>query len=244
MYYFASDVHLGHGDTAFSRERERLFVRWLDEVSADADAIYLLGDIFDFWFEWGRVVPAGFVRLLGKLAELTDRGIEIHFFTGNHDMWQNGYLERECGVHLHFAPERVELAGRRMLLAHGDNINVGDKRVLRFMNGVFRSRIIRWLFARLVHPDLSMRFGLWWSGSSRKSHGIKQPFAVAAEPLVRYAEEYPESEGIDTFVFGHIHCAEHHAGSRADVWFLGEWLADPVYGVLDGEGRFSLRKYK
>lgn len=242
MYYFASDVHLGHGDAASSLERERLFVRWLDKAAADADAIYLLGDIFDFWFEWGKVVPAGYVRLLGKLAELTDRGIAIHFFTGNHDMWQSGYLERECGVKLHFAPERIELAGRSLLIAHGDNINVGDRPLLRFMNAVFRSRSIRWLFARLVHPDLAMRFGLWWSGSSRKSHGEGPSFERAAEPLLRYAEEYLANDPVDGFVFGHIHCSGHREVRRADVWFLGEWLTDPVYGVLDREGHFSLRR--
>ena len=159
MYYFASDIHLGHGDADSARERERLFVQWLDEVSADAEEIYLLGDIFDFWYEWREVVPAGFVRVLGKLAELTDRGITIHFLTGNHDMWMRGYLERECGLKLYYKPTEFTVGRRHLLLAHGDNINVQDKPALAFMNAVFRSRVIRALFSWLVHPDISMRFG-------------------------------------------------------------------------------------
>ena len=152
MIYFASDIHLGAGDPATARCTERRFTAWLDAVSRDAEAIYLLGDLFDFWFEYRRVVPQGFVRTLGKLAELTDRGVRVVFFTGNHDMWVGDYLHRECGVEIHTEPQVVTLAGKRLFLAHGDNINVGHLPWLCFMNRVFRSRPLRWLFRGACIP--------------------------------------------------------------------------------------------
>ena len=209
-YYFASDVHLGMGEAVSAKARERLFVTWLDSVSDDAKAIYLLGDIFDFWFEYRRVVPKGFVRTLSKLSELTDKGVEIHLFTGNHDMWMYDYLEKECGVVLHFKPEEIELCGKKLFLAHGDNMKVGRKPMLKLMNTVFRSRSIRWLFSWVVHPDLAMKFGQWWSGNSRKSHGHVSQFRGADEGLVAFAREYVQSHSIDYFIFGHIHSAAQY----------------------------------
>lgn len=170
MYYFASDIHLGAGGPAAARAVEKRFVAWLDEVSRDADAVFILGDLFDFWFEYKRVVPKGFVRVLGKLCELTDRGIRVVFMTGNHDMWVRDYFEAECGVEVYTSPRIMELAGKRVFLAHGDNMKIDHLPVLRFMNAVFRSKTIRFLFSWLVHPDWAMRFGQWWSGKSRKSH--------------------------------------------------------------------------
>ena len=143
MYYFASDIHLGAGDPETARRTERRFVAWLDAAGRDAEAIFLLGDIFDFWFEYRRVVPKGFVRTLGKLAELTDRGVRVVFFTGNHDMWVGDYLARECGVEIHTAPQEVTLAGQRLFLAHGDNMRIEGQPALRLLNTVFRSRTLR-----------------------------------------------------------------------------------------------------
>jgi UDP-2,3-diacylglucosamine hydrolase len=174
MYYFASDVHLGAGDELSSRRTERCFVRWLDMVSADAEVIFLVGDIFDFWFEYNRVVPKGFVRTFGKLAELTDKGIKIVFITGNHDMWSRDYLQRECGVEVVYTSRNITLGNRTIHIAHGDNLNIGNKPLLRLMNGIFRSRILRILFANLIHPDLALKFGTWWSGKSRKSHAKEE----------------------------------------------------------------------
>ena len=142
MYYFAADTHLGlssHGD---GREREKFFVRWLDEVAPTAKAIFLVGDIFDFWFEYKRVVPKGFTRLLGKLSELADRGVEIHFFTGNHDIWAFDYLPRECGVTLHTTNEELTLSGKRFLIGHGDGLNPRDKKYL-FLKRVFHNRFLQ-----------------------------------------------------------------------------------------------------
>ena len=174
MYYFASDIHLGAGGPAAARAVEKRFVAWLDEVSREADAVFILGDLFDFWFEYKRVVPKGFVRVLGKLCELTDRGIRVVFMTGNHDMWVRDYFEAECGVEVYTSPRIMELAGKRVFLAHGDNMKIDHLPVLRFMNAVFRSKTIRFLFSWLVHPDWAMRFGQWWSGKSRKSHLVSE----------------------------------------------------------------------
>ena len=127
MYYFASDIHLGAGGEAFAQQTERLFVRWLDDAAQDAEAIFLVGDVFDFWFEYRGVVPKGFVRTLGKLAELTDRGIRVVFFTGNHDMWVGDYLARECGVEIHTSPQQFCLNGKNVFIAHGDNMNIDSR---------------------------------------------------------------------------------------------------------------------
>ena len=157
MYYFASDIHLGLKVGQTHATRERLFVRWLDEVSADAEAIFLVGDVFDFWYEYRRVVPKGFTRLLGKLSELTDRGVAVHFFPGNHDLWAFDYLQTECGVVLHRADyEILALAGKRVFIGHGD---VFGKRGRggRLLSRVFRSRAIQWVFSTFVHPNAAMR---------------------------------------------------------------------------------------
>ena len=246
MYYFASDMHLGHGDAPSARRREEMLVRWLEQAATDATAIYLLGDVFDFWYEWQEVIPAGHVRLLGKLAELSDRGIEVHLFTGNHDMWQHGYLERECGVRLHYAPEQTLLAGRRVWIGHGDNLNIKDEPMLQLMNSIFRSKVIRALFSWIVHPDLSMRFGKWWSGSSRKSHGAAPAPEVANKSLREYATQHPHASEIDLFIFGHTHAAAEYKSPHSLIYFLGEWIGSdtPTYGVLDGEGNFSLKQFK
>ena len=171
MYYFASDIHLGAGDAATARAVERRFVAWLDDAARDAEAIFLVGDIFDFWFEYRRVVPKGFVRTLGKLAELTDRGVRVVFFTGNHDMWVGDYLARECGLEIHTAPQVMTLSGKKVFIAHGDNMKIDGQPMLKFLNRIFRSRTLKWLFSWGVHPDWALRFGHWWSGKSRKGHG-------------------------------------------------------------------------
>jgi len=245
MYYFASDMHLGHGDAPSAQHRERRLVQWLDMVAEDAQAIYLLGDVFDFWYEWREVVPAGHVRLLGKLAELSDRGVEIHLFTGNHDMWQRGYLERECGVRVHYSPEQTLLAGRRVWIGHGDNLNIKGQPMLQLMNSMFRSRVVRALFSWLVHPSLSMSFGKWWSGSSRKAHGAGPNPDEANRSLVEYAEQHPNAADIDLFIFGHTHAPASYRTTHSEVYFLGEWIGcgTPTYGVLDAEGNFTLKQF-
>lgn len=244
MYYFASDMHLGSGAHSNPRERERTLVAWLDRVAADARAIFLVGDVFDFWYEYKRVVPQGFTRLLGKFAELTDRGVEIHFFVGNHDMWQRDYLERECGVKMHFEREVVELYGKRVSICHGDDIYA---RYLggwtRLMNSLFRSRTARWLFSHLVHPDFALRFGLAWSKGSRKAKEVAMPFLGKKDPMVQEAEKISRTEKVDYFVFGHNHCAETLTlEGGGEVVFLGHWFEGEVYASLDENGVMKLHK--
>lgn len=244
MYYFTSDVHLGAGDETFSRRTEQRFVKWLDKVAEDADAIFLVGDIFDFWFEYGRVIPKGFVRVLGKLAELTDRGISIYFFIGNHDMWCRDYLEKECGVKTFFKPQHMTLAGKELFIAHGDNMNVGNQPMLRLMNTCFRSRILRKLFSWCVHPDLALKFGQWWSGKSRKSHLKDHITPSSLEFLIDYARDYKRHNATtDYVVFGHMHYPYDHVEEHLHVLFLSNWDAEVKYAVMDGEGNISLKTF-
>ncbi len=237
--YFVADVHLGGGDAAFARANERRFVAWLDRAAADAETIVLLGDIFDFWFEYRRVVPKGQVRTLAKLAELTERGIRVVFFTGNHDMWVRDYFRCECGVEVFTAPQLLEFNGQRIFLAHGDNMGVG--REPRLLNRIFRSRPLRWLFSWLVHPDWAMRFGQWWSGLSRKSHAGPEGFDESlTEPLVAFARRYAENHEVDHFVFGHMHFPRDYRDGALHTIHLGGWEKRPSYAVLDNSGKLTL----
>lgn len=251
MIYFASDIHLGSGDAAFARENERRFVAWLDRAGQDAEAIVLAGDVFDFWFEYRRVVPKGFVRTLGKLTELTDKGIRVLFFTGNHDMWVTDYLAHECGVEIFTSPQLLDLCGQRVFVAHGDNMNIEGHWMLRLLNRVFRSRTLRSLFSWGVHPDLAMKFGYWWSSKSRKSHndadleaarkGLPGGFdASLTEPLIRYAREYAKTHRVDHFVFGHMHFARDYRDGELHVVNLGCWEKNPSFAVLDASGTMTL----
>ena len=154
MHYFVSDIHLGAGDAATQKRVEGQFLDFLKQIETDAETLFLVGDIFDFWFEYKRVVPQGFVRVLGRLAELSDKGVRIVMLTGNHDMWVGDYLSRECGIELYTKPQRVALAGKELFVAHGDNMNINGQPMLRFMNAMFRSSALRTLAAWFVHPDV------------------------------------------------------------------------------------------
>lgn len=245
MYYFASDIHLGLDAGNGTRSRERLFVGWLDKVSADAKAIFIVGDMFDFWYEYRHVAPKGFTRLLGKLSELTDKGVEIHFFPGNHDMWAYDYLDVECGVKVHHYSANLSLYGKKLYITHGDDVVSKQGAFLtKMMNAIFRSRTARWLFSNLVHPDLAMAIGYTWSSGSRKSKSVSHKFLAEEEPMVRFARRYSASHDIDYFIFGHNHCAEiYPMDDMAKAVFLGEWIEHPTYAVLLPNGEMELRKY-
>lgn len=245
MYYFVSDIHLGLSPHETSAARERLFIRWLDEVARDADAIFIVGDMFDFWYEYRRVVPKGFTRLLGTLSKLTDSGVEIHFFPGNHDMWAYDYLHAECGVTIHHTPATPSLYGRRFFITHGDDITARARGPMtRFMNACFRSRPARWLFSHLLHPDLAMRIGQGWSSGSRKSKAVSHRFLGEADPLVSFAHRYAATHPTDYFVFGHNHCAEvYPLNGQSTAVFLGEWIERPHYAALAPDGSITLRPY-
>lgn len=245
MIYFVSDIHLGCVDAAVSRRAERAFCRWLDMVAKDAKAIYLLGDIFDFWFEYRTVAPQGYVRVLGRLAELTDRGVEVVFYAGNHDMWCLDYLTRECGVRVVLKPEVESIAGRSVHLAHGDNMNIKGQPMLRLMNSLFRSGVARWLFRWLIHPDFSMRLGRMFSGKSRKSHSNEIPSLAVLEPLKQYAKEHHKANGdVATYIFGHMHIPHHAVCEGVEMLFLSDWSREEAtYAQMDGSS-VELKTFK
>ncbi len=246
MIYFASDMHLGSAaGRAPSLERERDVVRWLDSVADTAEAIYLTGDVFDFWFEYNKVVPKGFTRFLGKIGELTDRGVQVHLFMGNHDMWMTGYLERECGMRLHRHGEVVELYGKRVYIDHGNTVMDREHPASYLLGRCFHSSVLRWLFSRLVHPTYAIRFGQWWSDHSREQRRQSHVFESEDESLVRFARrELAAGERIDYFVFGHIHCAvDYDLGGGSRAVFAGDWLRNSDYAVMTPDGRMELKSF-
>ncbi len=246
MYYFASDMHLGLGSPQEVRAREKIVIDWLNKVSADADAIFIAGDLFDFWYEYKRVIPKGFSRLLGTFSSLTDSGVKIHFFPGNHDLWAYDYLQTECGVEVHHTPEVFDLYGKKVFITHGDDIHARTNFWAGIMNGIFRSRMARWLFSHLVHPNSALRFGHNWSAGSRKSKAVSHTFLAEADPMVRFARRHLEADKqpkIDYFIFGHNHCAEvYPLDETSTAVFLGEWIENPTYAAMERDGTVSLKR--
>ena len=242
MHYFVSDIHLGSGSVAEQRRVERLFLDFLTKIEGDAESLYLVGDIFDFWFEYKRVVPRGFVRVLGRLAELSDKGVKIVMLTGNHDMWVGDYLTNECGIELYTKPQTILVADKTLFVAHGDNMNIKGQPVLRAMNAMFRSKCLRKIASWLIHPDCFMRFGQWWSGKSRKSHNTDYGSEVL-EHLVDYAVKYGSQHEVDYFVFGHLHYAADIKTTER-ILFMGDWHSQPSYVVLDNNGKIELKTIK
>ncbi|MFR9619591.1 MAG: UDP-2,3-diacylglucosamine diphosphatase [Rikenellaceae bacterium] len=246
MYYFVSDVHLGSAVFGDPREVERRFVAWLKSVETTAQTIFLCGDIFDFWFEYKRVVPKGFVRVLAQLAHLHDLGVRVVFMAGNHDMWIGDYLSLECGVELYTRPHIFEVAGRRVHVAHGDNLNVGGDLTLRLMNGLFRSSAVRSLFSCLIHPDLAMKFGQWWSGSSRKGHvDVVPDYEAAVGRLVDWVGGQHVTAQCDYYLFGHLHTMRRESNSEQgyEVVFINDWMrGEPHCAVIDEGGELRVEK--
>lgn len=232
--YFASDFHLGTPTHAQSREREDRIVRWLTSIQHDAEAIYLLGDIFDFWFEYRSVIPKGFIRLQGKLAEISDQGTPIFLFTGNHDMWMFDYFRQELGVEIYREPVIRELHGKTFYIGHGDGLGPGDRRY-KFLKRFFNSPVCQWLFAR-IHPNLGFGIAQRWSRKSRAANDQKEVFLGAEkEWLVIYAREMLKHTPIDYFIFGHRHLPldiELAPGVR--YVNTGDWLHYNSYAVFDG----------
>lgn len=241
--YFASDVHLGlsyRGDDP--HRRERMFVSWLSEIEADCDGLYLVGDIFDFWFEWKRAIPKGFSRVIGKLAQMSDSGIPIHLFAGNHDLWFGDYLVHEAGVTIHHTSLETTQQGVRLFIAHGDNVGRRDDFIGRALGRIFRSHTARWLFSRLMHPDAALRFGLWWSSSNRHArNGVSHCFAGENEYLVRFARAYQAE--VDIFIFGHLHTPIiYPLNQQSRLVVLGEWIENPTYARMES-GKIELCQF-
>jgi UDP-2,3-diacylglucosamine hydrolase len=238
--YFASDFHLGSPNLEESYKREKLIVQWLTEIEKDAKAIYLVGDIFDFWFEYKKVIPKGFVRFLGKLAELTDNGIAVHFFVGNHDLWMQDYLEKEVGITVHHKNITIREGGKAIFIGHGDGLGKGDY-FYKFLRKIFTSKICQWTFARL-HPNFAFSLAHTWSKSGRKSKGASF-ISNEKEILYGYCKEQQSINPVDYYVFGHRHFPlELKVDEKATYINTGDWLQHYTYAVLDN-GKLELKTY-
>jgi UDP-2,3-diacylglucosamine hydrolase len=233
--YFASDFHLGLATGSPPLEREKRVALWLNSVARDAKEIYLIGDIFDFWWEYKLVVPRGFTRFLGTVSEITDSGIPVHFFTGNHDMWVGDYLSDECGMTIHTTPITTFFNGKMFHLAHGEGL--GTKSTgYKILLSIFRNKPLQVMYSSL-HPSIGIGIGHRWSLNSRLGKGITKEFlGEENEDLIRYAKAVLESEKIDYFIFGHRHLAmTYKLSPETEIVFLGDWIKNGSYAVWDGE---------
>lgn len=240
--YFASDFHFGVPDHTKSREREDLVVSWLEEIRKDAAEIYLIGDVFDFWFEYSAVIPKGFIRFQGKLAELADSGIKITLFKGNHDMWMFDYFVKELGVQIVSDELILERNGKKFYLHHGDGLGPGDSKY-KILKKIFRSTFCQWLFAR-IHPNFGVRIAKKWSKYSRLQNNQKEEFQdLSKEWLIAYCKELLLKEHYDFLIFGHRHLPLDVALGESRYINLGEWMNFNSYAVFDGEN-LELRYFK
>ncbi len=232
--FFASDFHLGLPAGSPPLEREKKVVKWLKTIAPEAKEIYLLGDVFDFWWEYKLVVPKGFTRFLGTVSEITDSGIPVHFFTGNHDMWIGDYLVNECGMITHTEPLTRTFGGKKFHLAHGEGLGTRD-RGYKILLSIFRNKPLRAMYSAL-HPSIGMGIGLRWSLSSRLGKGIKIEFlGDEKEDLIRYARTILEKDSVDYFIFGHRHLEmKYLLNNSAEIIFLGDWIMNGSYAVWDG----------
>lgn len=245
--YFLSDFHLGIPDYESSLKREKLLVSWLEMASADSAEIFLMGDVFDFWFEYNTVVPKGYIRLLGELARITDMGIPVHLYCGNHDIWAFNYLQKEIGIHLHRHPESREILGKVFYLAHGDGLGPGDTGY-KILKKVFRNRFNQFLF-RWLHPDIGAKLGLYFSRKSRLANMMKENKnenlnSVENEMLYKYVMKLLD-DGIraDYFIFGHRHRPlDLELAGKGRLIILGDWLTNYTYAEFDGKS-IELKHY-
>ena len=230
--YFVSDVHLGLkvGDHV---GRERRFADFLNGLPADTEAVYLLGDIWDFWYEYKHVVPKGYIRVLGALQRLMDRGVKVYFFEGNHDVWTYSYFE-ELGMIKLTQPSLVEIGGKRFCLGHGDGLGPVPFGY-RFLRGLFHSKVAQFLFS-LLHPRIAFGLGNGWSKNNRLAHDQEYEFRGIDEPLVKFAEDYSSKNKVDYFVFGHYHVSvDMILNSGARFLVLKDWMQSSPYICFDGE---------
>ncbi|MVT06870.1 UDP-2,3-diacylglucosamine diphosphatase [Chitinophaga tropicalis] len=234
--YFASDFHLGTPDAASSRIREKRIVRWLNNVAKDAEHIFLVGDIFDFWFEYKEVIPKGYTRLLGTLAALKDRGIGISVFIGNHDMWMNGYFEEELDIPVYYEPQTYDIGGKLFYIGHGDGLGPGDHGY-KMLKKVFRNPVCRWLFS-IIHPSWGIGLANYFSRKSRAATGgeLEKFLGEENEWLAIYSKEILQKEHFDYFIYGHRHLPlDLQVGPGSRYINLGDWINYFTYAVFDGE---------
>lgn len=242
--YFLSDFHLGAPDYESSLIREKKIVHFLDEIKKDAAVIFILGDLFDFWYEYKKVVPKGFVRILGKLAELTDSGIIIHFFVGNHDMWMSGYFEKELNIDVYHDPHEFEFNGKKFLIGHGDGLGPGDHKY-KFIKKIFRNKFSQWLFGKL-HPGAGIGLANYFSRKSRAATGKEDEQFLGEEKewLIVYSREILKKKYFDFFIFGHRHLPLDFKLDEKSVYInLGDWIKYFSYAVFENE-MMTLKYYE
>lgn len=246
--YFASDFHLGIPDYASSLQREKKLVRWLEQIRKDAHEIYLMGDIFDFWFEYKTAVQKGYIRFLGKITEITDSGIPVYVFRGNHDIWAFDYLAKECNVKLYRDPILKKFNHKLFLIGHGDGLGPGDYGY-KFLKKVFELKLNQWLF-NWIHPDWGTRLGLYFSHRSRLSNIAREHKEgsirkVEDQALWHYSkEQLDQNPDINGFIFGHYHMMRHEKMSEdCEFIFLGDWISYFSYAVFDGQ-ELSIKQFE
>ncbi len=242
--YFASDFHLGIPDHATSLERERRICAWLDGIKSDAAQLFLVGDLFDTWFEYKNVVPRGFTRFMGKLAELSDNGLKIEAFTGNHDLWMLDYFARELNIPVHHGPVQREINGKKFFIAHGDGLGPGDHGY-KFLKKVLRSPVSQWLYRR-VHPDTGVGMASWFSrlGPKHADAPVKEFLGPEKEWLVQFCMETLNHQHFDYFIFGHRHIAIEYPLPQSSLYVnLGDWIRYDSYAEFDGKD-LKLKYYK
>lgn len=234
--FFLSDFHLGAPDFQNSLIREKKVVSFLESIRNEADSIYIVGDIFDFWYEYKKVVPKGYTRLLGKLAELSDSGIPIHVFVGNHDMWMSGYFERELNIPVYHQPKIFEWSGKRFLIGHGDGLGPGDQGY-KFIKKIFRNPVCQWLFGQL-HPSWGIGLANYFSRKSREKTGTADESFLGEDKewLIVYCKEVLQTAHFDYFIFGHRHYPIDFALTENSRYInLGDWIRNFTYASFDGK---------
>lgn len=241
--YFASDQHFGAPNPLKSKEREQLFIQWLDSIKKEATELFLLGDLFDFWFEYKTVIPKGFIRVLGKIAELKDQGIKIHFFVGNHDLWMHDYFETELGIPVYHNPKEFIFNQKKFLIGHGDGLGPGDK-PYKIMKRIFKNPFSKWLY-RWLHPDIGMRLAQYLSLKNRYISGEDDLAFLGEqnEDLIIYCKEEYQKEKYDFFLFGHRHLPMDIAIAENSKYInTGDWITYNSYAVFDGT-QLTLQNY-
>ena len=234
--YFLSDFHLGAPNEVESRKREDRLVRFLQDARKDAGVIFIVGDIFDFWFEYKTVVPKGFVRILGTLAQMADEGIQLHIFTGNHDLWMQDYLSKELNAKLYFAPQQFTIHNKHFFIGHGDGLGPGDNGYKR-LKKIFTNPICQWLF-RWLHPDAGIQLANYFSRKSRAKTGNADELFLGEDKewLILYTKEKAKTMSVDYFIFGHRHYAiDIKINEQSRYINLGDWIRLNTYAVFDGK---------
>ena len=242
--YFLSDFHLGAPDRESSLDREKIIVQFLEKIKNDAAEIFIVGDIFDFWYEYRKVVPKGYVRLLGKLAEITDAGIKIHFFVGNHDMWMKNYFQQELNIPVYFEPKDFEWNGKTFHIGHGDGLGPGDHRY-KFLKKIFRNKFSQWLFG-VLPPYMGMGLANYLSRRSRRQTGAAEEIFLGEDKewLIIYCKEILKEKNYNFFLFGHRHLPiDFHLSNGSRYINLGDWIHYCTYAVFDGK-KLDLKSFE